>query len=83
MNIQAGKTGCDLREKCGFFCDTLYLYRKSDYWKVMIANYCEGVDFPLCARRNFFYKTGNCAPWDMTPVGNLPEELLPEMFLKD
>jgi len=70
--------GCDLKEDCGFYCR--FLQGKADPWKTMAEKYCEGVDYPLCARRVYFFNTGECAPLDMTPVGTLPKNILDELL---
>lgn len=73
--------GCDLRDKCGFYCE--FVHSKSELWQIMIRNYCEGQNYPLCARRIFFLRTGECAPFDLTPIGTLPEDLHKELLKKD
>jgi hypothetical protein len=74
MNPGDKKEGCDLRDKCGFYCD--FVHRKSERWQSLIRNYCQGSLFPLCARRIFYQNTGKCAPINMVPTGVLPEDLL-------
>lgn len=74
MNDKA--KGCDLREKCGFYCH--FMHSRSKVWIVMIEKYCNGTDYPLCARRAYFQKTGLCAPMDLTPVGQLTGEIAPD-----
>ncbi len=46
----------------------------------MVAKYCDGADYPLCARRTYFFQTGFCAPLDMTPLGVLSEDILAKLL---
>jgi hypothetical protein len=80
MNVDSGKKGCDLKERCGFYC--LFLHGEANPWRIMVEKYCEGTDYPLCARRIYFTKTGECAPLDMTPVGTLPRNILDDLLNK-
>jgi hypothetical protein len=69
--------GCDVRVDCGFYCTCVQ--GKSKTWALMVEKFCNGEDFLLCARRDFYKRTGYCAPLDMTPVGYLPVEILAAM----
>jgi hypothetical protein len=69
--------GCDLRKECGFYCNIVG--SKSNAWAIMVAKYCNGSDFPLCARRSYYLDKGLCAPLNMTPIGTLPDEILSEL----
>lgn len=80
MKATDSNNGCDLKEGCGFYCK--FLHGETDFWKMMTKKYCEGVDYPLCARRVYYSKTAECAPLDMTPIGILPKNILDDLFKK-
>ncbi|WP_226989408.1 hypothetical protein, partial [Desulfuromonas sp. TF] len=67
---EISEKGCDLKKECGFYCT--FISSKSHVWATMIAKYCNGADYPLCARRIYFFEKGVCAPTIMTPIGILP-----------
>lgn len=71
--------GCDLQKECGFGFYCTVIRGKSNAWATMVAKYCHGSDYLLCARRIYFLKKGWCAPLDMTPIGILPAEILAEL----
>lgn len=75
---EIAEKGCDLRKECGFYCTVLR--SKSEAWLTMAAKYCDGADYPLCARRTYFFQTGFCAPLDMTPLGVLSEDILAKLL---
>jgi hypothetical protein len=74
MNTGEKTEGCDLRDKCGFYCN--FVRRNSGKWQTLVKNYCQGSLHPLCARRLYYQNTGKCAPFNMVPTGVLPEDLL-------
>jgi hypothetical protein len=78
MNKDGGQSGCDLKERCGFYCN--FLHGEANLWKTMKERYCDGYEYPLCARRIYFSQMGECAPLDMTPVGTLSKDLLEKLF---
>jgi hypothetical protein len=81
MDKDHGKSGCDLKAHCGFYCR--FLYEGAVLWKLLVEKFCDGEDHPLCARKIYFTKTGECAPLDITPIGTLPETLLAAIYRRD